>query len=432
MPMTRHLTARPTLALAAFLLAGPAPADPLAKRMDASTVRVLCVNEDGGLGTGSGFVVGDGDRVVTNHHVIDCTEDGGKAGILLDAATRDLVPARVQASDEKRDLAVLQLQRRLARPAVTFATLATVEKHDPVTAVGFPGAADESESGDPTDPSHSGGLVSRINPPPDAPGLARLLQTDAAINPGNSGGPLFDAWGRVVGVNTMKALTAVATVGEDGQSKMERVPLGEGIGWAVASDEVLPLLGRLGIPYDASTHRPGSLEQLWRREPLLVGLLGLLALIALAAVALAVTRRGRALVRDGVTRVLSRPVPRPAPVPAPARRPVLRGLTGPYAGQTLPLGARPIAIGRDPAQVQLVMPPHANRVGKRHALVSYDAAQGLFRLQDGGSTNGTFVTQGRPASAGKTAVPPGATVPLRPGDRFCLASPDISFEVILE
>ena len=416
-----------TLALAAFLFPPLAEADPLADRLDAPTVRVICIPKEGNPGSGSGFVVGDGDHVVTNYHVIACAVEGGQAAVLLNAARRDALPAQLKATDDKRDLAVLRLARPSGRPAVRFATLATVRKHDPVTAVGFPGAADDTEGADLTDPTHSGGLISRINPVPRNPALARLIQTDAAINPGNSGGPLFDDYGQVIGVNTQKALTAVPTVGADGNSlELQRVPLGEGIGWAVAADEVLPMLDRIGLRYDVSRTRPGAVGALWHREPLLVGLLGALIVLALAALGLATTRRGRTLVKDRLSRVVSRDHrPSPEPLPQPAR-PVLRGIAGPYAGQSVPLGAEPIAIGRDPSMAQLVIPSGADRVGRRHALVSYDPARRVFRLEDCWSTNGTFL-----GDAAKP-LPGGTTVDLKAGQRFHLATPAITFEVTLE
>jgi S1-C subfamily serine protease len=107
--MTRRPTTGTALVLATLLLTDPVGADSLAERMDASTVRVLCAGKDGEIGAGSGFVVGNGDRVVTNHHVVACAAESGQAAVLLDAAARDLVPARVQAGDEQRDLAVLEL-----------------------------------------------------------------------------------------------------------------------------------------------------------------------------------------------------------------------------------------------------------------------------------------------------------------------------------
>jgi hypothetical protein len=418
-----------------MLLSIPAWADRLADRMDAVTVRVLCRSpaEPDKTANGSGFVVGKGDAVVTNHHVIACTGEGGQAIVLLDAAREELVPAQVATSDEKRDIAVLRLARPSGRPAVHFATIATLEKHDPVTAVGFPGAADETQGANPTDPTHTGGIISRINPPPPSPEAARTLQTDASLNPGNSGGPLFDDYGRVIGINTQKALTAVPAVGADGELDVKRVPIGEGIGWAVVADEILPFLDRLDIPYQVSRSRPGALARLWHREPLIVGMLIVLTLMALFAIALASTRRGRALVKEGVTRALTRN--RVAAVPK-AKRPILRGLTGPYAGLSVPLGDGPLAIGRDPGMVQVVL-AGADLVSKRHALVAYDAERGRFRLEDCWSSNGTFVGEGESTTSGARdpggrAVPAGQSLELESGECFFLATPGIAFEVVLE
>jgi S1-C subfamily serine protease len=424
------------LALAVLLLPALSWADRLADRMDAVTVRVLChsPSEPDKTATGSGFVVGKGDAVVTNHHVIACTGEGGEAMILLDAAREELVPAQVAASDEKRDIAVLRLARSSARPAVRFATTATLEKHDPVTAVGFPGAADETQGTNPTDPTHTSGIISRINPPPPSDSeAARTLQTDASLNPGNSGGPLFDDYGRVIGINTQKALTAVATVGAGGELEIKRVPIGEGIGWAVVADEILPFLDRLAIPYQVSHSRPGALARLWHREPLIATLLILLTLMALSALTLASTRRGRTLVKEGVTRALTRSRAATAPK---SKRPILRGLSGPYAGLSVPIGEGPLAIGRDPSMVQVVL-RDADLISKRHALIGYDAERGRFRLEDCWSSNGTFVGDAKSAAPGSrdrggTAVPAGQSLELKPGERFFLATADIAFEVVLQ
>ena len=58
-----------------------------------------------------------------------------------------------------------------------------------------------------------------------------LIQTSAAINYGNSGGPLFNQYGQVVGINTVKI------VSEDGSA--------EGLGFAIPSRRVKYVADRL-------------------------------------------------------------------------------------------------------------------------------------------------------------------------------------------
>jgi len=61
---------------------------------------------------------------------------------------------------------------------------------------------------------------------------ADCLQTDAAINPGNSGGPLFDAAGRLIGIN-----------GRGSFEKRGRVNVG--VGYAISINQIKNFLGHL-------------------------------------------------------------------------------------------------------------------------------------------------------------------------------------------
>jgi hypothetical protein len=61
---------------------------------------------------------------------------------------------------------------------------------------------------------------------------ADCLQTDAAINPGNSGGPLFDAEGRLIGIN-----------GRGSFEKRGRVNVG--VGYAISINQVMRFLAHL-------------------------------------------------------------------------------------------------------------------------------------------------------------------------------------------
>ena len=68
--MNRRPATGTALALPAQPIASPAAAEPLPEPRDAFTVRVFCPGKTGELGTGSGCVVDDGDRVVHKHDFV--------------------------------------------------------------------------------------------------------------------------------------------------------------------------------------------------------------------------------------------------------------------------------------------------------------------------------------------------------------------------
>nr|MBP6809556.1 trypsin-like peptidase domain-containing protein [Chromatiaceae bacterium] len=340
--------------------------------------------------------------------------------------------AALSVRDEAQDLALLKLARPLDRPDARFATLSTLRQGDPVMAIGFPSDADEMGGQAALSTSTlTQGVVGRLLPA--VAGQNRpLIQSSAAINPGNSGGPLFDEAGRVAGINTLKSMAAVMTLDPQTGLALQRVVLGEGLGWAVASDALLPLLERAGIPFQVSHARLWALERWWQREPVLTASLGLLLLLVLGLTVLMVSATGRARVREGLTRLGSRgplATKTRAPnheAPLAAHQPVLLGVAGPYAGQIIPLKSGAVAIGRDPALAQLVIPADQVSISQRHALVGHDSGQGGFYVEDCWSTNGVFLLTGQGKALRAKA---GQAQPLAPGARFYLATPAVSFEV---
>jgi serine protease Do len=81
--------------------------------------------------------------------------------------------------------------------------------------------------------THSAGDISQIRRQKQGDFNFRLLQTTAAINPGNSGGGLYDADGRLIGINTMTSDKRFA----------------EGLGFSIALPTLLDLAPeRLELP----------------------------------------------------------------------------------------------------------------------------------------------------------------------------------------
>jgi S1-C subfamily serine protease len=147
----------------------------------------------GSVATGSGFVIDDAGRIVTNAHVVD-----GSSDIRVTFGdSPESYDAKLIGADQSTDVAVIQVDA----PADVLHPLplgdsSQVQVGDQVVAIGNPFGLDRTATA---------GIVSAVQREIDAPNgfvIENAIQTDAPINPGNSGGPLIDAAGRVIGINS--------------------------------------------------------------------------------------------------------------------------------------------------------------------------------------------------------------------------------------
>ncbi|MCZ2259196.1 S1C family serine protease [Sporosarcina sp. G11-34] len=173
-------------------------------------------------GTGSG-VIYNADKnyayIVTNNHVIEGAE---KIEVSLESG--ETTTAQLVGSDALSDLAVLKIDAKYAKSTLEFGDSDTLRAGDSVVAIGNPLGLDFSGT-------VTQGIVSAIDRSIAVKTSAgewelNVIQTDAAINPGNSGGALLNLQGQVIGINSLK-------VSESGV---------EGLGFAIPSNEVVPLI----------------------------------------------------------------------------------------------------------------------------------------------------------------------------------------------
>lgn len=156
---------------------------------------------------GSGFVVEYAGKkyILTNYHVVEKA-----TSIVVTAQSGDSWPAQVVGTDDLLDLAVLVVDGA-DLPAAPLGDSDALEIGDWVIAIGNPLGFSHTVTL---------GIVSALNrdvPRPDGSGYyRRMIQTDAAINPGNSGGPLVNAYGEVVGMNTLIARRTESGIAVEG------------------------------------------------------------------------------------------------------------------------------------------------------------------------------------------------------------------------
>ncbi|HEY6961154.1 MAG TPA: trypsin-like peptidase domain-containing protein [Gaiellaceae bacterium] len=158
---------------------------------------------DARAGQGSGFVVSNDGTILTNAHVVTTAGETGVARaepartVYVQFADGDRVLGRIVGYDLFDDVAVVRVDpKQHALDPVPLGSSARVVVGEPVAAIGSPfGNTDSLSVGVVSATRRSiPSLTTRYD-------LVDAIQTDAPINHGNSGGPLFDAQGRVIGIN---------------------------------------------------------------------------------------------------------------------------------------------------------------------------------------------------------------------------------------
>ena len=159
----------------------------VAERLRRSTVEVRlrgAHHQEGGGGSGV-IATADG-QIVTNAHVAR----GADASVRLWDGRE--FPATLMARDARRDLAALKVDAA-GLPAATFGDSGALRVGELVMAIGNPMGFIGALT---TGVVHALGGLSGF-------GRQSWVLADVRLAPGNSGGPLADAYGRVVGINTM-------------------------------------------------------------------------------------------------------------------------------------------------------------------------------------------------------------------------------------
>jgi hypothetical protein len=388
-----------------------------------TSVVVYGVVEDGGklnAAARAGGFIADSHHIITS--LLRCcgkTDNGAQMSPFVHLADSDF-RAKLAYSGQG-DIAILELDRDLKATGVSYAPLKLAEKGQAVYSVRIP------EKGE---PSVSEGQIIESYTPDKIPVKVYRLKAPE-YDPGSA---VFDGCGNVVGMNlffdkdngTQLALAfdsmvdgmqkagvegSVASSACGGGGGHSAAPSGGSGGGGSGGGKGGGKSGKGGLPMPQGTQWIG------------VGIVAALIILAL-----------RPAARQQVARVLttrrsSIPDPPPygaAPVPKPpaAVRPVLRGVSGQYAGASIPLEGLSI-LGRDQHVANLVFAADATSISKQHCSVRWDAARSVFVIEDLGSTNGTFLASGEKLAARQARD-------LRPGEKFYIGDLRNQFEVALE
>ena len=167
---------------------------------------------------GSGIILSSDGYIVTNNHVVENTNS---IRVVLNTGAE--YEAKIVGADVQTDLAVIKIEPKEELAVATLGDSNKREVGERVIAIGNPMGVEFFGS-------VTQGIVSAVNRSITVNNRTmNLIQTDAAINSGNSGGALINAYGEVIGINSVK----VSSTGV------------EGMGFAIPISEANPIISDL-------------------------------------------------------------------------------------------------------------------------------------------------------------------------------------------
>jgi S1-C subfamily serine protease len=176
-------------------------------------VTLVSVYGQGQRAQGSGFVVSRAGYILTSSHVITTAGEGPTAKpagqVFVEFQDHDRAQAKIVGWDVFDDVGLIKVEPSAHRlDPVPLGNSAAVVVGQPVAAIGSPFGNENSLAVGVVSATRRSveSLTSDFN-------LVDAIQTDAPINHGNSGGPLFDARGRVIGINAQIRSTSGAAEG---------------------------------------------------------------------------------------------------------------------------------------------------------------------------------------------------------------------------
>ncbi len=179
-------------AVSVGMVAAASPLADIIEKVEPSCVRID-VRTPMGAAIGSGFIMQEGDWVVTNHHVI-----AGATRGQVEFSDKTLAPIEgFLAYDERRDIAVLKIKLDKQRTPLTLSS-GEARKGDAAIAIGAPQGLSFTTTE---------GIISAFRTGDDLKefgmnAVGDWLQVSVPISPGSSGGPVLNSKGEVVGAST--------------------------------------------------------------------------------------------------------------------------------------------------------------------------------------------------------------------------------------